>query len=265
MGEVVELSGEEVLRRYASKFHDARLTPRGLEEAMALRGTLSKLSPPPEVVITSPLSRTTATAVAAFGDSGIPILASELWRERCGRFPCERRRTRRALRADFPSVDFSNLATEEDALWTEERETFAAALQRAALAVNELLSRSERAIAVVSHGGFLAKSVFHKRSEAFVSVPPQMGTVFSNCELRCAEVVPENGVASLRLRHIVPSEAYRDPVERARARELQHSNMGRLMKLFSTPRAEELLREMRPSLRELFKSDSGLAHVDARL
>merc|ERR1712136_501161 len=132
------------------------------------------------------------------------------WRERCGRFPCERRRTRRALRADFPSVDFSNLATEEDALWTEERETFAAALQRAALAVNELLSRSERAIAVVSHGGFLAKSVFHKRSEAFVSVPPQMGTVYSN--------------------------------------------MGRLMKLFSTPRAEELLREMRPSLRELFKS-----------
>ena len=36
---------------------------------------------------------------------------------------CDRRRTVEEIAVDYPNVDFTALATNEDALWTEERET----------------------------------------------------------------------------------------------------------------------------------------------
>merc|ERR1712125_315936 len=112
---------------------------------------VSELSPPPEVIITSPLSRTAATSVAVFGNCAVPIIACELWRERSGRWPCERRRNRSVLMSDIPSVDLSAIPTEEDSLWTETRESASDAFRRAAAAIEFVVQRPERVVAVVSH------------------------------------------------------------------------------------------------------------------
>lgn len=258
------MSGEQVLKAYALGFHDSRLAAHGREEADALRRTAVQLSPMPEVVITSPLSRTAATATAVFGGLGVPIIATELWRERSGRWPCERRRTRTALAKDFPAVDFSSLS-EADNLWGEERESAVDASHRAAEAIRLVLARPERVVAVVSHAGFMAMSVFHKKNAAFAGFTPQMQMPFSNCEVRCVELVPtESGrEAALAFEWAKLCDASRSADEKKRAAELQHSNMGRLNKLFSAPRGqvsrgETLLEELRPRFAAIFAGDNGV-------
>lgn len=264
--EKVELTAEDVLREYAGGYHDSRLAPFGMEEAAAVGRAMGKLSPAPQVVVTSPLSRTTATAVKAFGGSA-PIVACELWRERSGRWPCERRRTRGVLAADFPTVDYSEIPTEEDALWGEQRETGQDASLRAAAAIRYLLARPEAVIAVVSHAGFLGQSVFNKKNVAISGMPVEMQVPFTNGEIRCVEARPEAGgqAASLTWKWSMPNEATRDPAERARAHELQFKNMRHLNQIFATPRGEELLRELRSKFPKLFEADGGLAKTTSRL
>jgi hypothetical protein len=123
--------------------HDARLTPKGNSQAVALQATLAAL-PPVDVVLVSPLSRTLYTAALAFEEevirsragvatvaasasvsslspSGIQTVAVEEFRERTGELPCEQRRGVGELQAELPLVDFS-LLCEHDPLWTEHTE-----------------------------------------------------------------------------------------------------------------------------------------------
>jgi len=252
-----ELSAEEVLAEYARRYHDSRLSCQGEEEARALRTIVSQLDPAPEVVVTSTLSRTTATAVLAFEGMRTPIVACELWRERSGRWPCERRRLRSALAVDFPAVDFADVLDEEDALWSEARESGEAAFRRATEAVRYVLRRPERVVAVVSHAGFMSMNVFHKKNAAILDMSPEMRRPFANCELRCVGLVGTSDAASLKLHYTRPSILPRDAAEQAHAAALQHSNMGRLNKLFASSRGESLLVSHRAAFPRIFAADDG--------
>jgi broad specificity phosphatase PhoE len=103
------LSSHQVHCRY-----DTRLTEEGKAQAVLARVDAKALSPKPEVLITSPLTRALHTAQLAFGESlGCPTVVEPTCSERIwlssdvGRQPNE-------LQQDFPTVDLDSL---EDVWW----------------------------------------------------------------------------------------------------------------------------------------------------
>lgn len=136
---------------------DARLTPLGREQASGLLPKMSQVKV--EVALVSPLSRTMQTGELCL-PSGVPFVANELLRERNGRHPCDRRRARSELEAEFPRVDFSALTAELDDSWTPEREPWAALVARASGFLRALAARPETHIAAVTHNDFLQALLF---------------------------------------------------------------------------------------------------------
>ena len=93
--------------------YDTRLTDEGQAQATLAGVDAKALSPIPEVLIASPLSRALHTAELAFGNKLCPTIVEPLCSERIwlssdvGRQPAE-------LQQDFPTVDLDNL---EDVWW----------------------------------------------------------------------------------------------------------------------------------------------------
>jgi len=161
---------------------DSRLTALGRSQASALAAVLAPLRM--DVVFTSCLSRTIETALLAVPGPPTapprpPFVALDVLRERIGTHPCDRRRSRAALAADFPNVDFSDLATEEDDKWTPEREPWADVVVRAERFCGIVRQRSEAHIAAATHNdllqGLLLKSRVALADEA-------LRVVFGNAE-----------------------------------------------------------------------------------
>lgn len=170
------------MHRYdSSAFHDpllydTRLTPEGEKQAKAANKRVNKLNPPPEIIISSPLTRAMRTAELAFeGVDGVPRLVSHLARERLwhssdvGRVPEE-------VAADFPAwTGFDALPR----IWWHnngdgdplafEPEPEAVFLPRIEQLRQWLDARPEKSIALVAHWGVI---------EALTS------SEFENCELR---------------------------------------------------------------------------------
>jgi broad specificity phosphatase PhoE len=143
-------------------FMDAELTPKGIAEAELLQERSALMKPGmPELLVLSPLRRSTQTGLIGFKakvDSGeLKTVASELCHETGGRHTCDKRLSKTALKIQFPAVDYSLLATEEDPLWADgvTRETFLGVAQRAAQFVAWLRERPENHIAVAAHSSFL--------------------------------------------------------------------------------------------------------------
>ena len=159
------------LKRVDPMIFDAPLTPRGLEQATALRPEVTALGI--ETVIVSPLTRAIQTAMAAFGGCAARLQVEALHRERVehsgdlGRSP-------RLLAADFPNLAFDHLddpwwhceAHQPQVIVVEPEDSVLARVQK----FREFLaSRPERRIAVVGHGTFLRHLT---------------GFAFANCERR---------------------------------------------------------------------------------
>ena len=93
--------------------YDTRLTEEGQAQATLARVDAKALSPIPEVLIASPLSRALHTAEIVFGNTSCPTIVEPLCSERIwlssdvGRQPAE-------LQQDFPTLDLDNL---EDVWW----------------------------------------------------------------------------------------------------------------------------------------------------
>ncbi len=158
------------------KWHDARLTPLGEEQARALRPAMAAHRV--DVVLTSPLSRTIQTALLAIPE-GPPFVVEAGCRERNGTHPCDKRRSRAELRADFPLLQLDNLATEEDDTWTDVREAESDLNARAGRFCETLAARPEEHIAVVSHNDFLTALLF---SSELRLADPALRRKFKNCE-----------------------------------------------------------------------------------
>jgi broad specificity phosphatase PhoE len=85
----------------------------------------------------------------------VPMVATELCRERVTGLPCDRRRPARELRAAFPRVSFALLGDDDDPAPPGAAEDKDMCGRRAARFLQWLCSRPEQRIAVVSHSGFL--------------------------------------------------------------------------------------------------------------
>eukprot|EP00403_Amphidinium_massartii_P030103 CAMPEP_0178397526 /NCGR_PEP_ID=MMETSP0689_2-20121128/14293_1 /TAXON_ID=160604 /ORGANISM="Amphidinium massartii, Strain CS-259" /LENGTH=262 /DNA_ID=CAMNT_0020018241 /DNA_START=136 /DNA_END=921 /DNA_ORIENTATION=- len=228
-----DLSAEEAFLELACKHHDARLTALGVRQAEAVGQLFSGgMLPPPEVVITSTQTRALATAVGAFGHLGVPMVASDTWRERCGVWLCEHRRSCFTLRKEFPQVDFSQVACDVDALWTPSRESRLDVEKRAEAAMQEVLSRPEQVLAVVSHSVFLASYALSRRNGLLHFVSDELEKPFSNAELReavLAEVQDGNARRiTLRWQATVPNGAPVDKREAQSYEKFGRQNMQRL-------------------------------------
>lgn len=142
-------------------YADAHLTEKGRAQCRAVAPSLHGL--PFEAAIVSPLTRTIETAAIAL-PAGVPTVALECARERCGLHPCDRRRPKSQLAAAFPRVDFSDVRSEEDEAWSATaREPWDALVSRADALCAALRARPERVLGVVSHSDFLHALLFSSR------------------------------------------------------------------------------------------------------
>lgn len=174
---------------------DARLTEHGKHQARMLREHLkAEMSSPPELVVTSPLTRTIETALEAFDGPGARLVAVESCREALGGVNTwDKRSSKSYLQHKFPQVDFANVFHEEDVQfekYADRREQLSERIERAGTFLEWLRHRKERKIAVVSHAGFLGAllngyfihTLDQKAAEALVAT-------LGNCEVRPVAMV----------------------------------------------------------------------------
>ena len=157
---------------------DSRLTELGRSQAAALAPALAGARL--DVVLTSSLSRTIQTALLAVPAPQPPFVALDLLRERIGTHPCDRRRSRAALAADFPAVDFSDLTTEEDDKWSPAREPWAGVVERAERFCAIVRGRPEEHLAATTHNDFLQGLLLMSR--VALADEAQLKVTFANAQ-----------------------------------------------------------------------------------
>ena len=102
---------------------DAQLTDLGKEQARDLQGRTAALGGV-EVLVVSPMRRAIQTGLLAFEEQvarGLPVVATEAAHEIAGRHTCDCRLPLADLAAQFPTVDFSGVGSEEDPFWGDGR------------------------------------------------------------------------------------------------------------------------------------------------
>lgn len=157
-------------------WRDARLTELGREQASSLRPTM--LNHNLDVVLVSPLSRAIQTGLLAIPYRQ-PFVVEDDVRERIGTHPCDCRRSRTEIKADFPEVDVSPLATEEDDKWTPVREPMEDLIARSERVLHTLKGRAETHIGIVTHNDFLTALLF---DSALKLASPALRRKFKNAE-----------------------------------------------------------------------------------
>eukprot|EP00746_Dinoflagellata_sp_MGD_P034187 gnl/MRDRNA2_/MRDRNA2_181618_c0_seq1.p1 gnl/MRDRNA2_/MRDRNA2_181618_c0~~gnl/MRDRNA2_/MRDRNA2_181618_c0_seq1.p1 ORF type:complete len:246 (+),score=58.22 gnl/MRDRNA2_/MRDRNA2_181618_c0_seq1:170-907(+) len=145
-----------------------------------------------EVVLSSSLQRALMTATAF---EGVPIVALDELREVAGAFDCERRRPLSVLAEEFPNVEFG-FCSQDDLLWTQYyRDAMKQSVARGVQALEVIMARPEKTLAIVSHGAFMATAVFsspHPQMKS-TSEPPRY-----NCEMKEVQIRREaNGSFSI--------------------------------------------------------------------
>lgn len=155
-----ETGDDEEYKNWA--WFDSRLTETGKEQASALRPELELPENAVDVVLVSSLSRAILTGILGFPGDGKepPFEVLDMLRERIGTHPCDKRRSRSEIAADFPHLDLSDLAFEEDEKWTVEREPVRDLIKRANGLLPFLKARKEHRIGICSHNDFLTAVFF---------------------------------------------------------------------------------------------------------
>ncbi|XP_058217145.1 phosphoglycerate mutase-like protein 1 isoform X3 [Rhododendron vialii] len=221
---VHNVEGEKNYKVYMSpEYFDAPLTPLGWQQVDNLRkhvrscGLFERI----ELVITSPLLRTMQTAVGVFGGEGYtdridsvplmvanagnsdrpaissldcpPIVAVELCREHFGVHPCDGRRSISDYQYLFPAMDFSQIESDEDILWTDSfRETKEELAARGMKFMDWLWTRKEKEIAIVTHSGFLVHTLNAFGNDCHPLIKKEICKRFANCELRSMIIVDKS-------------------------------------------------------------------------
>lgn len=145
------------------RYADSSLSERGHALVKSTRAAMAGLTPAPDMVLCSPLTRTIQTAIGMFEGTGTRIVAISEVREAYGRFPCDRHKSKRNLQRLFgDSVDFS-LCDDTDTTWTSDhREDMSHLNHRAARFVERVILRrwqGDGHIFVVSHGVFMEAAI----------------------------------------------------------------------------------------------------------
>lgn len=184
---------------------DARLTPLGRNQCAELQKHIIQQRITVDCIVTSTLSRAIQTAQLSFNDQlstkPVPLIACEDWRETVN-YLCDTRRSLSELKADYPNVDFSAVATQHDTIWERYERMFgphdqytvhresndhAALALRSESAWKFILGREERSIALVSHSA-LFMHMFTRLEGVLcygdLEVQERMRNKFGNCEIR---------------------------------------------------------------------------------
>jgi len=144
------------------------------------------------------------TAVGVFGNeykqssmtSSPPILALEVARDRNGVRPPDMRRNVSEYQTLFPTIDFSQIESEEDNLWRPDvRESEEEILARGLEFMKWLWKRPEKEVAVVSHGIVLQHMLYVFANDCDLSIRHELCKRFANCEIRTVVIV-DKGMAS---------------------------------------------------------------------
>lgn len=200
----------------AMEFWDAPLTPHGISQCERVREELARErqcnhhAKQIELVVVSPLTRTLETAVCIFGtpksDGVPPFVVHELCRERTGLYTCDGRRPIREKRLEFPAIDFdrtSFVSSDEDAMWTEQRELDADCTARGIAFVKWLAARPEREIAVVTHSSFLRHLFSQFGSNTVKEDQDALKRLAGNAELRSVVICSHSQPPSTRTGTVV--------------------------------------------------------------
>jgi broad specificity phosphatase PhoE len=95
---------------------DACLSQLGIDQVAAARQAASEI--PADLVVVSPLTRALQTTVGLFGEAAVPIIVTDLHRERL-EHSCDRGRSPSVLAAEFPTLTFDHLS---DPWWYDGQE-----------------------------------------------------------------------------------------------------------------------------------------------
>ncbi|KAJ0456957.1 putative histidine phosphatase superfamily, clade-1 [Helianthus annuus] len=190
---VHNVAGEKDHSAYMSEeLFDAHLTPLGWEQVDNLRKHVhaSGLFKNIELVVVSPLLRTMQTAVGAFGGEATAVGID-------GIHPCDRRRSISEYKSMFPAIDFSLIETDHDVWWSPKtREKPEDVAARGLKFMKWLLTREEKEIVVVSHGGFLIHTLRAYGDDCHPTPKKEMSIFFNNCELRSMVIVDRSMIGS---------------------------------------------------------------------
>jgi broad specificity phosphatase PhoE len=156
----VATEGEQAYANWA--WRDSRLTPKGLEQSAEAAPVTDRMKF--DTVLVSPLSRTLQTAINAVPSMHGKMVAEELVRERIGLNPCDLRREKNVLVKEFPEVNFDQLCSETDALWSTERESLHALQDRCDAFLECLFegpaTKDATYVGVVTHNDFLTMLLY---------------------------------------------------------------------------------------------------------
>ena len=137
---------------------DAPLTDKGRQQALFLQPKIQSFAHQPEMVVVSSQCRAIQTGLLAFDHlvGEIPFVAHEDVRECTGVHTCDKRRPKSLQQKEFPMVDFSQIKSEGDDLFMDDRrESKPEVGERIYSFLNWMSERSETHIGVASHSGWL--------------------------------------------------------------------------------------------------------------
>ena len=147
---------------FLEKCFDAPLVDKGILQAKELGKKWDNLEKIQKVFV-SPLTRTLQTTENIFKDKiGLKIIALDGIKE----FPqgmetCNKRREKKELEMNFKNIDFSELDSDTDQMWREDRfETIEELEQRIEDFKNLLKKLDDENVAVVSHSSFLKQMLY---------------------------------------------------------------------------------------------------------
>jgi broad specificity phosphatase PhoE len=235
----VLLRGNEPAKNHA--LYDSRLTPKGIDQAKALRAYLanrpsgSRSFTAFDLVVVSPLTRTCETALHVFGSprepgkpaflcerdapigspehkAGIQVppprfLVREECRERWGHYVCDGRRSIREIAAEFPNFDFSEVLHDEDVFYLDEREPDDLCCERAVKFLEWLNKRPEKCIAVVTHSSFLRHLFGQFGDTLHYEDREGLQRLAGNCELRSIMLCSHGNKDGKEISPLLPTTA----------------------------------------------------------
>ena len=147
---------------FLEKCFDAPLVDKGILQAKELGKKWDNLDKIQKVFV-SPLTRTLQTTENIFKDKiGLKIIALDGIKE----FPqgmetCNKRREKKELEVNFKNIDFSELDSDTDQMWREDRFETIEELEQRIEDFKKLLKKLDNEnVAVVSHSSFLKQMLY---------------------------------------------------------------------------------------------------------
>ena len=142
---------------FDENYYDTELTDKGFNQAQELGNKWTDKNKM-DLVIVSPLSRTLQTAVNIFKNMNVKIIALDCLKEYPqGLHTCNKRKNKSDLINLFPTIDFTNLDSNEDLMWSNtESETIDELLQRMNKMYDFIEQTDYKNIALVGHNSFIS-------------------------------------------------------------------------------------------------------------